>query len=176
MKNAIRFSLLALFFVLLGSKAEAQKFRDSTMVVIETTDGNTFFGKILSQNDQEFRLETETVGIVSIPKLRIKSIKKAEKDRIKNGEYWHENNQSSRHFFSPSGYGLRKGEGYYQNTWVFINQVNVGLTDHISLGGGIIPTFIFYFGRGRTCRSGLPRNSVFRTKTGAAALARACFM
>ena len=34
--------------------------------------------------------------------------------------------------------GLKKGEAYYQNAYVLANSVNIGITDNISLGGGIL--------------------------------------
>ena len=40
------------------------------------------------------------------------------------------------------------GEGYYQNTWVAINQVSIGLTDHVSIGMGTVPIFLFALGDG----------------------------
>ncbi|MAO64462.1 MAG: hypothetical protein CL666_05635 [Balneola sp.] len=64
-------------------------------------------------------------------------------DRIKNGEVWFENPHSTRYLFSTNGIGLKKGEGYYQNTWIFFNNVNYGITHNFSLGGGLIPTFLF---------------------------------
>ncbi|HEY3384984.1 MAG TPA: hypothetical protein VGK46_00660, partial [Saprospiraceae bacterium] len=37
----------------------------------------------------------------------------------------------------------KKGEGYYQNVWIFFNQVSYGITDNISIGAGIVPLFLF---------------------------------
>jgi len=39
--------------------------------------------------------------------------------------------------------GLRKGEGYYQNTWILFNQINYGITDNVSLGLGLVSLFLF---------------------------------
>ena len=38
---------------------------------------------------------------------------------------------------------LRQGEAYYQNVWIFFNQISVGVTDNFSFGAGIVPLFIF---------------------------------
>jgi hypothetical protein len=45
--------------------------------------------------------------------------------------------------WSPNGYGLIKGEGYYQNIWVLWNQFAYGVSDNFSIGGGMIPLFLF---------------------------------
>lgn len=142
-KTCISAIAVLLFCLCSGNGLSAQKFRDSTLVKIVTIDGNEFVGKILSQNENEFRIRTETLGEVAIPKLKTKSMEKVDKTKLVDGELWEPHIQESRHFFGPSGYGLRKGEGYYQNTGIFLNQANVGVTDNFSIGGGIIPFPIF---------------------------------
>ncbi|QMU31406.1 hypothetical protein HUW48_01490 [Adhaeribacter radiodurans] len=62
---------------------------------------------------------------------------------LKNGAYWFENPQSTRYLFAPNGYGLRAGEGYYQNITVVVNQISVGITDNVSIGLGTVPLFLF---------------------------------
>ena len=62
---------------------------------------------------------------------------------MKAGKLWFENTQSTRYFWSPNGYGLKKGEGYYQNIWVLWNQASIGVTDYFSVGAGIVPLFFF---------------------------------
>ncbi len=59
------------------------------------------------------------------------------------GEYFFKNPHASRYFFGPNGYGLEKGKGYYENTWVFFNQVSYGFNDYFTLGVGVMPLFLF---------------------------------
>jgi hypothetical protein len=56
-------------------------------------------------------------------------------DKVK-GEYWFENPNCTRYVIGPSAIPLRKREGYYQNLYVFVQSVNVGITDNFSIGGG----------------------------------------
>jgi hypothetical protein len=116
---------------------------DSSMVRIEMADGNIFFGKILSETDTVLILQTEAIGEIELKKNKIKRRDYIDPTRIKNGDYWFENPHSTRYLFATNGLGLKKGEGYYQNTWIFFNNLNFGITDNISLGGGIVPTFLF---------------------------------
>jgi hypothetical protein len=88
-------------------------------------------------------LKTEKLGEISIFRSDIKRLETLEVQQIKEGKYWFPNPQSTRYFWSPNGYGLNKGEGYYQNIWVLWNQFAYGLTDNFSIGAGIIPTFLF---------------------------------
>ena len=64
-------------------------------------------------------------------------------NRIINGKYWFDNPQSARYLWSPNGYGLKKGEAYFQNIWVLFNQVSVGITNSFSVGAGMVPLFLF---------------------------------
>jgi hypothetical protein len=109
------------------------------MVVIETVDGNEFFGKVLEDTPDAILLETTTLGQVRIPKVSISVLKEGTKGRVVDGEYWHESPHATRYFFAPTGYGLRKGEGYYNNSMVFLNQVSYGVSDNFSIGLSAIP-------------------------------------
>ncbi|MCS3632659.1 hypothetical protein GGP55_003281, partial [Salinibacter ruber] len=54
-----------------------------------------------------------------------------------------QNPQSTRYFFAPNAIGIPQGQGYYQNTWVFLNNVNYGATENFSIGAGTVPVFLF---------------------------------
>jgi hypothetical protein len=134
---------LAILFLCFTFVLNAQTDSDTTLIQIETTDGNEFIGTIVNEDSEKIVLKTENLGEISIPKINIKSKKDINVQQIKNGKLWFANPQSTRYFWSPNGYGLKKGEGYYQNIWVLWNQFSYGVTNNFSLGGGIIPTFFF---------------------------------
>ena len=116
---------------------------DTTQLVsVSTVDGNEFVGQILKIEAEAIVLKTENLGALRLRKQDIKTIKPVSRKQFVGGEYWFENPHSTRYFFGPNGYGLRKGEGYYQNTWIFFNQVNYGITDNFSMGVGIMPLFL----------------------------------
>jgi len=120
--------------------------RDSIVVetwVIETEDGNEFTGEILSEDQEALMLRTITYGDIRIPANQIRSKILLQPENFVEGEYWFSNPHATRYFFGTNGYGLRKGEGYYQNTWILFNQVNYGFTDNFSMGAGIVPLFLF---------------------------------
>jgi hypothetical protein len=117
--------------------------QDTTLVYqIITRDGNEFIGTIIEQDAQKIIMQTEALGVITIQKLNIKNIKLIDGGKVRDGAYWEDHMQSTRHFWSPNGYGLKKGEAYYQNVWIFFNQISVGVTDNILLGGGMIPAFL----------------------------------
>ncbi|MDZ7754903.1 hypothetical protein [Rhodohalobacter sp.] len=110
---------------------------------VETVEGNVFFGYLISEDEQSVVLNVESVGEITILRENIRSMTQIDPDRIKDGSHWYDNPQATRYFFAPNALGLKKGEGYYQNTWIFFNNVNYGITDNFSLGGGIVPLFLF---------------------------------
>jgi hypothetical protein len=110
---------------------------------IETMDGNQYIGQILERNSEFIRLKTDQLGEINIRVNDIKKIELIRRELMVGEEYWFENPQSTRYFWSPNGYGLEKGEGYYQNVWILFNQFAYGITNNISLGAGFIPAFLF---------------------------------
>lgn len=138
------FCLCVLFIFLPKSTVMAQEVVDTTSVFqIETMDGNTFIGKITFKDASILKLKTANLGELSIPVTNIRKLIKSNQSKLKNGELWFENPHSTRYFYMPNGYGLKKGEGYYQNAWVLFNQLSYGFTNNFSIGIGMIPTFLF---------------------------------
>lgn len=141
MSFRILFSVL-LLFALFSILTDASFAQSSETYRIETVDGSVYVGEIISETDEAVTILTESAGEITISRDSIRSIEPLGREAAirKN---WPENHQSSRYLFSPSAIGLNQGHGYYQNTWILFNNVNYGITDHLSIGGGIIPVFLF---------------------------------
>ena len=77
--------------------------------IVKNTDGNQFIGKITSQDSAFITLATENLGVMKLPKKFIKTIKPLKSSQIVGGEYWAENLHTTRYYFAPNGYGLKKG-------------------------------------------------------------------
>lgn len=135
------FILVLLVFT--GMTSFAQATSDSTLVQIETTDGNEFIGPVVMEDSEKIVIKTNNLGEITIPIRNIKSRKTILIQQVKNGKLWFANPQATRYFWAPNGFGLKKGEGYYQNIWVLWNQFAYGLTGNFSIGGGMIPLFFF---------------------------------
>ncbi|MFK7981071.1 MAG: hypothetical protein AB8G86_13880 [Saprospiraceae bacterium] len=61
----------------------------------------------------------------------------------RNGLLWAENRMAYRYFLRNSAYSLKKGEAVYQNAWILVNNIDVGVTDNFSIGLGTVPLFLF---------------------------------
>lgn len=138
-------TVLVLLLLCCSIQARCQR-ADTTMVRIETRDGNKYLGKILEVTAIELRVETNNVGIITLNRNDIVSIDEVKVSRIKGNVFWIDNPQATRHLWAPNGYGLKAGEGYYQNIWVLFNHFSVGITDNFSMGAGVIPLFLFFGG------------------------------
>ncbi len=100
---------------------------ESPVYFIKTRDGNEFIGKIVLEDNQKIILLTEKFGEVTIAKTDIVRREIIIASRLVDGVLWADNPQATRYFFGPNGHGIKKGEGYYQNVWIFFNQFTVGL-------------------------------------------------
>ncbi|WP_370089193.1 hypothetical protein [Ekhidna sp.] len=115
---------------------------DSTIYHITTKDGNTYIGTIVERSSQSVVIATNTIGTITIPIDQISEIKEII-GSMTDSRNWPHNFQSSNYFASTSAYGLKKGEGFYQNTWIFFNNFSYGVTDNFSIGAGVLATFFF---------------------------------
>lgn len=148
-ENLILASFMIILLILLSiqdlfAQQPSTSSSDTTQLVqIEVADGNKFIGRIVFQDQSIIRIQTEQLGILQFPRENVREIIPIRPDQIKEGGYWFENPQATRHFWAPNGYGLRKGEAYYQNVWILFNQFSVGVTNNFSVGFGLVPAFLF---------------------------------
>jgi hypothetical protein len=139
------FILTALFFCLtlntsnlFAQNAHIQDPIDTLKVYqVELSDGTIFMGFILSMDTNILVMKTTSIPRLEIPMDKVKSYEVLEHSTLKNGSYWFGNPHATRYLFGPSAINLKKREKYYQNTWLFLNSFNIGITDHFSIGGSI---------------------------------------
>ena len=143
MKKLAILSAVFGILLLISNSTLGQSKNDSTLCEIETRDGNHFIGTIISMESDTIHFKTDKLGTLHIAKNFVKKITPLAQNQLKEGEFWADNPQATRYFFSPNGYGMKRGEGYYQNVWVLFNQVSFSITDNTSLGAGIVPLFLF---------------------------------
>jgi len=115
-----------------------------TMVRITMTDGSVYLGDIISYELGTIRLKTQNLGTIQVPTVNIERLEDLSGDKMRKGQYWFENPSYNRYFLGQSAQPLRKGEGYYQNIWIFFNSAHYGITKNIAIGGGF--EFLSTFG------------------------------
>jgi hypothetical protein len=110
---------------------------DSTRIqVITMRDGSSLVGRIVSVGADSVDFQTG-IGRVPIAIKNIREITENEAGRLHEGMYWFPNPNSTRLFFAPSGQMLKKGEGYFADYELFFPGFAYGVTDNISIGGGM---------------------------------------
>ena len=107
---------------------------DSTVVVtVSTTDGSSIVGRVVAVNDSSIQLQT-AAGRLNILFDAIRDVQTASQ---RAAEGWFPNPNSTRLLFAPTGQMLKQGEGYFSDYELFFPGVAYGVTDNVSIGGGV---------------------------------------
>lgn len=135
MKNILNFTIVLAILFGFSLSVCAQETQDSLLhqrVTLKMVDGKEIDGTFFSQNEESIILTTR-YGKTIIDRKKVLSLQVSSY----KGLYDFKNPHSSYYFFGPSGFQIRKGEGYYQNSYVGFNFLNYGVTDNFSIGGGL---------------------------------------
>lgn len=138
MKINFKQSLLAILlaFTFNASLSAQKKTEQAKNVMVEMRDGNSFNGVLKGRQGDTVTVESATLGVLNLNIKNIKSITALDASQLKSGVYWFENTHATRGFFAPTGFNLRKGEGYYSNVLIGLNSVAYGFTDNFTIGAG----------------------------------------
>lgn len=104
--------------------------------MIETMDAGQVIGTIQSMDEENIVLETESTGTITLQQTKVKKIKRLTKANFVKGKYWFDHPNRTRYFLGSSGFGLKKGEGFYQNILLFYNGAAYGFSDNFSVAAG----------------------------------------
>lgn len=146
--KTIKIFLVFAFIISMGIVSAQKSYKNyqfdttSTYLII-LNDGSELVSKVIYNDTSVIKIKTAFVDELTLPIKNIKNVEKIKMSAIKKGNIWFENPNSTRYLFSPSAFNLKKGEGYYQNTYLILNSFNYGVTNNISIGGGLefISTF-----------------------------------
>jgi len=133
--------LLILLFVVVSNWGFAQS---DSLVLITTNFNDKVVGKIIKNTYNDIILVGIKKDTISLPKFFIDDIRDISSKELKKGDYWKPNPIPSDYFISKSAFNLKKGESIYNNTLLSFNSVTYGLTDNISLNGGIFLPLPFF--------------------------------
>lgn len=139
-------------------------------VAVRLRDGSTIFGRF-ERADGDSVVVVSSAGRLALVRASVDQVRAAGSAHARGDgstDYWFENPNATRLFFGPTGRTLARGQGYVADFDVVIASANVGLTDHIMIGGGglIIPGIQFWF---VSPKVGLIRGDKFNLSVGAVA-------
>ena len=110
---------------------------DSTQVqVIKLRDGSTIVGRVIDVGADTIRFAA-SAGTLSIARADIVELRDVAKASLRNGEVWPVSPNATRLLFAPTGRMLGKGEGYFNDTYLFLLSAHGGVTSRFTLGGGL---------------------------------------
>jgi hypothetical protein len=120
-----------------SSKPVAIRVADSTQVqVIRLRDGSSIVGRVTEIGPDTVRFVAKA-GALSIACADIVEVREVATSALRSGEVWPANPNATRLLFAPTGRMLEKGEGYFNDTYLFLVSVHGGITSRFSLGGGM---------------------------------------
>jgi hypothetical protein len=138
--------VLAIFCCLIGSPAGGQRTSDirsrltvpdsAHTQIITLRDGSSIFGRVAAVGADSVEFDTQG-GRLKFPISSIREIKLIAASDVHDGDYWFPNPNSTRLFFAPTGQMLKQGEGYVSDYELFFPGVAYGVTDNVTLGGGV---------------------------------------
>ncbi len=104
------------------------------IVTIRMKDGSVLFARIVDRNDEHLRIVTAGGVAMKIPRDKVDRI-----DLRSGGDTESRPSDANytRLLFSPTGRPLAKGTGYFSDHYVVFPGVTYGLTDNLSISGGV---------------------------------------
>jgi hypothetical protein len=110
---------------------------DSTQVqVIRLRDGSSIVGRVTEVSADSVRFVGKA-GTLSIARSDIVELREVAASAVRSGEVWPASPNATRLLFAPTGRMLEKGEGYFNDTYLFLMSVHGGVTSRFTLGGGL---------------------------------------
>jgi hypothetical protein len=113
---------------LVGPAAAAE---DPSPVVVELKDGSRLVGTIVEEDAERLRVRTRSGLEVVVSRDAVLALRR-DGERAAVGD-----TNATRLLFSPTARPLRKGEGYFSDVELLFPGVAVGLTNHLSIAGGL---------------------------------------
>lgn len=110
------------------------------LVKVVLDDETVLNGEIQSVTADTVNLRTPSGIFIAIPEVKIREVQRSRVE-MSGGVFYRRDPNDTRLLFAPTGRGLRRGQGYFADYWIFFPTVAVGITDFLAVGGGmsIIP-------------------------------------
>jgi len=110
---------------------------DSTFLQrLTLSDGSVVIGRIVSLDSVTIHFQMRD-GSMSIQRNAVKAYEELSPNRVRDGQYWFTNPNLTRLFFAPTARMLPKNKGYFADYYLFFTVAGWGVTNNVSLGGGI---------------------------------------
>lgn len=102
------------------------------LVTLRLKDGSVLRARIVAEDERNLKIVTAGGLAMEVARESVDRIERNGVDAPRPSD-----SNYTRLLFSPTGRPLRKGEGYFSDHYVVFPGVAYGLTDNISVGGGL---------------------------------------
>jgi hypothetical protein len=108
--------------------------------IIRLKDGTRLKGRIIEQNTQLSKIQTQNLGLVTVPANQIVSME-LDKNVVSSDNPYNENRFLDRIHLTPTAFSMTKGDVDYHNYYLYYNEISVALGSRVSVGFGtaIVP-------------------------------------
>ncbi len=108
--------------------------------IIRLKDGTRLKGRIMEQNTEQSKIQTQNMGLVTVPANQIVSME-LDKNQAGIDNPYNENRFIDRIHLTPTAFPMTKGDVDYHNYYLYYNEISVALGSRVSVGFGtaIIP-------------------------------------
>lgn len=159
------FIFISLFVCVMGiSQTKIKDIEDVNFLkgeyyLVTLKSKSNILGMFQERNGEQFIFQVSAYSKLSAYKDDIKHIRKVTKNQIVDGKYWPENNHANRYFFGQSAFNIRRNEINLSNQMGVQTALEYGISDHISISGGLNLFAVFY-------PDEYDRVNIFSTKVG----------
>jgi len=111
--------------------------------IIRLKDGTRLKGRIIEQNTEQSKIQTENMGLVTLPVNQIVGMELFDKSKSVSGRTYFENRFANRFVFTPSGFAMEKSSIEYHNYMLYYSEFAAAFGSRFSLGFGsvsVLPT------------------------------------
>ena len=157
MSKKLKLALISLLMFFFSQEIFSQDYADTTKnakpvptVTIKTKDGTRLRGKIIKNDGKTYTIQTQNLGIVSIPSENVSFIQQNDYQAISDSNEMFEPLSNTAYLANQSGYNLKQGDIRYTNIYIVANSFNFGLTDNFSASIGFVtisPTILSVGGK-----------------------------
>lgn len=103
--------------------------------IIRLKDGTRLKGRIMEQNTEQSKIQTQNTGLVTVPANQIVSME-LDKNQVGGENPYYENRFIDRVHLMPTAFPMTKGDIDFHNYYLYYNEVSVALGSRVSVGFG----------------------------------------
>lgn len=104
--------------------------------IISFNDGSELIGRITVVTDNQIIFKS-SLGETPIEIAKIRDIREIWLSSLREGKYWFPSPNQTRLYFSQTGRMLKQGQWYFSDFYIFFPGFSYGISDNITLGGGM---------------------------------------